>query len=76
MDDETKLSLDGLTMYVSRLSESEKNRRLNDLLDELTYNQVIIFVKSTVRANELQRLLVECNVPATAVHSGVTQDER
>ncbi|KAF2858035.1 P-loop containing nucleoside triphosphate hydrolase protein [Piedraia hortae CBS 480.64] len=76
VDDETKLTLHGLRQYYCKLSEAEKNRRLNDLLDELTYNQVIIFVKSTVRANELSKLLVECNFPSTAVHSGLSQEER
>ena len=76
VDDETKLTLHGLQQFYCQLSEAEKNRRLNDLLDELTYNQVIIFVKSTVRANELAKLLLECNFPATAVHSGVSQEER
>lgn len=76
VDDETKLTLHGLRQFYCKLSEQEKNRRLNDLLDELTYNQVIIFVKSTVRANELAKLLVECNFPATAVHSGLSQEER
>ncbi|KAK4569592.1 Suppressor of the cold-sensitive snRNP biogenesis mutant brr1-1 [Recurvomyces mirabilis] len=76
VDDETKLTLHGLRQFYCKLSEAEKNRRLNDLLDELTYNQVIIFVKSTVRANELSKLLIECNFPATAVHSGISQEER
>jgi len=76
VDDETKLTLHGLQQYYVRLSEAEKNRRLNDLLDELMYNQVIIFVKSTVRATELDKLLRECNFPSIAVHSGVSQEER
>ncbi|KAF2769478.1 P-loop containing nucleoside triphosphate hydrolase protein [Teratosphaeria nubilosa] len=76
VDDDRKLTLHGLRQYYCKLSEAEKNRRLNDLLDELTYNQVIIFVKSTVRANELAKLLAECNFPATAVHSGLSQPER
>ena len=76
IDDETKLTLHGLRQFYVKLSEQEKNRRLNDLLDELEYNQVIIFVKSTVRATELDRLLRECNFPSTAVHSGVSQEER
>nr|POE79641.1 atp-dependent rna helicase sub2 [Quercus suber] len=76
MDDGMQLSLHGLQQYYVKLSEAEKNRRLNDILDDLDYNQVIVFVKSTVRATELDRLLKECNFPSTAVHSGVTQDER
>src|ERR1700761_5493208 len=76
VDDETKLTLHGLTQYSIKLSEGEKNRKLNDLLDTLEFNQVIIFVKSTLRATELDKLLRECNFPSIAVHSGVSQEER
>ncbi|KAF3169580.1 Suppressor of the cold-sensitive snRNP bioproteinsis mutant brr1-1, variant 2 [Orbilia oligospora] len=76
VDDETKLTLHGLQQYYIKLDEKEKNRKLNDLLDQLEFNQVIIFVKSTVRANELNKLLVECNFPSIAVHSGISQEER
>ncbi|CAN6600135.1 ATP-dependent RNA helicase Sub2p [Trichomonascus vanleenenianus] len=76
VDDEAKLTLHGLQQYYVKLEESEKNRKLNDLLDNLEFNQVIIFVKSTNRANELSRLLNECNFPSIAVHSGIPQEER
>ncbi|KAI9817955.1 MAG: Suppressor of the cold-sensitive snRNP biogenesis mutant brr1-1 [Phylliscum demangeonii] len=76
VDDETKLTLHGLQQYYIKLSEPEKNRRLNELLDTLEFNQVIIFVKSTVRATELDKILRECNFPSIAVHSGVSQEER
>lgn len=76
VDDDTKLTLHGLKQYCIKLSENEKNRKLNDLLDTLEFNQVIIFVKSTVRATELDKLLRECNFPSIAVHSGVSQEER
>ncbi len=75
-DVDTKLTLNGLQQYYIKLSESEKNRKLNELLDELQFNQVIIFVKSTLRATELDKLLRECNFPSIAVHSGVSQEER
>lgn len=76
VDDDTKLTLHGLQQYTVKLSEAEKNRKLNELLDSLEFNQVIIFVKSTLRANELDKLLRECNFPSIAVHSGVSQEER
>lgn len=76
VDDETKLTLHGLQQYYIKLDEKEKNRRLNELLDELQFNQAIIFVKSTLRATELDKLLKECNFPSVAVHSGVSQEER
>ena len=43
------------------LKEAEKNRKLNDLLDALDFNQVVIFVKSVTRAAELNKLLTECD---------------
>jgi superfamily II DNA/RNA helicase len=58
------------------LSEVEKNRKLNDLLDALDFNQVVIFVKSVSRAAELNKLLVECNFPSICIHSGLSQEER
>ena len=76
VDDETKLTLHGLQQYYIKLQEGEKNRKLNELLDTLEFNQVIIFVKSTVRATELDKILKECGFPSTAVHSGVSQEER
>jgi ATP-dependent RNA helicase UAP56/SUB2 len=59
-----------------KLTEAEKNRKLNDLLDALDFNQVVIFVKSVSRAAELNKLLCECNFPAISIHSGMTQEER
>lgn len=76
VDDETKLTLHGLQQYYIKLEEREKNRKLNDLLDSLEFNQVIIFVRTTSRANELDRLLKECQFPSIAVHSGLPQEER
>lgn len=76
VDDEAKLTLHGLQQYYMKLAEAEKNRKLNDLLDNLEFNQVIIFVKSTKRAEELNRLLNDCSFPSIAVHSGIPQEER
>merc|ERR1712060_989875 len=46
VDEESKLTLHGLLQYYVKLTEKEKNRKLNDLLDALEFNQVVIFVKS------------------------------
>merc|ERR1712178_630933 len=54
----------------------EKNRKLNDLLDALEFNQVVIFVKSVQRAIALDKLLVECSFPSLSIHSGLDQEER
>ncbi|KAF5726242.1 DEAD-box ATP-dependent RNA helicase 56 isoform X1 [Tripterygium wilfordii] len=76
VDDEAKLTLHGLVQHYIKLSELEKNRKLNDLLDALDFNQVVIFVKSVNRAAELNKLLVECNFPSICIHSGMSQEER
>uniref|UniRef100_A0A0E0L6K9 RNA helicase n=1 Tax=Oryza punctata TaxID=4537 RepID=A0A0E0L6K9_ORYPU len=76
VDDEAKLTLHGLVQHYIKLTEAEKNRKLNDLLDALDFNQVVIFVKSVSRAAELNKLLCECNFPSICIHSGMTQEER
>merc|ERR1711972_71379 len=76
VDEESKLTLHGLLQYYVKLSEKEKNRKLNDLLDALEFNQVVIFVKSVQRAVALDKLLQECNFPSIAIHSGLSQEDR
>lgn len=76
VDDEAKLTLHGLVQHYIMLNEESKNRKLNDLLDALDFNQVVIFVKSVVRAKELTKLLVDCNFPSISIHRGMKQEER
>jgi len=74
--DDSKLTLHGLVQYYVKLKESEKNRKLTDLLDELEFNQVVIFVSNSQRAKELDKLLKECNFPSMHIHGGMPQEER
>eukprot|EP00630_Chrysocystis_fragilis_P007123 CAMPEP_0197387104 /NCGR_PEP_ID=MMETSP1165-20131217/318_1 /TAXON_ID=284809 /ORGANISM="Chrysocystis fragilis, Strain CCMP3189" /LENGTH=428 /DNA_ID=CAMNT_0042912405 /DNA_START=225 /DNA_END=1511 /DNA_ORIENTATION=- len=76
VDDDTKLTLHGLQQYYVKLQEAEKNRKLNDLLDALEFNQVVIFVSKVARATELDRLLQECNFPSICIHGAMSQEER
>lgn len=76
VDDEAKLTLHGLQQFYVKLSEREKNRKLNDLLDTLEFNQVCIFVKSVARAVALDRILTDCNFPSICIHSQMSQEER
>merc|ERR1711920_422697 len=76
VDEESKLTLHGLLQYYVKLTEKEKNRKLNDLLDNLEFNQVVIFVKSVQRAMALDKLLVECSFSSIAIHSGLNQEEQ
>jgi len=76
IDDDTKLTLHGLQLYFIKLTEAEKNRKLNDLLDALEFNQVVIFVSKVARANELNRLLTDCNFPSICIHAAMSQEDR
>ena len=40
VDDEAKLTLHGLQQHYVKLEEIEKNKKLNELLDTLEFNQV------------------------------------
>ena len=56
VDEESKLTLHGLLQCYSKLTEKEKNRKLNDLMDALEINQVVVFVKTVQRAIALDKL--------------------
>jgi len=72
----SKLTLHGLKQYYVQLKESEKTRKLVDLLDALEFNQCVIFVSSVNRAKELNILLQDCNFPAICINGGMRQEER
>jgi len=76
VDDESKLTLHGLQQYYVRLTAAQKNRKLNDLLDALDFNQVVIFTNGVRRCIELNKLLVECTFPSMCIHGGLAQEER
>ncbi|KAG8197317.1 hypothetical protein JTE90_013445 [Oedothorax gibbosus] len=64
VDDEAKLTLSGLRQFYVKLRDSEKNRKLFDILDELGIQPA------------LSLLLEQQNFPAIAIHSDLTQEER
>ena len=76
VDNETKLTLHGLQQHYIKLEENQKNRKLNDLLDALEFNQVVIFVSQVKRAKLLNQLLEECSFPSICIHSALKQEER
>jgi len=55
VDDETKLTLHGLQQFYIKLTAEEKNRKLNELLDALEFNQVVIFVSKVGRSWDRKR---------------------
>jgi len=76
IDNEEKLRLEGLQQYYCQREENQKNVKLLELLDNLQFNQVIIFVKSTQRCRALTAFLTEQNFPTIEIHGGIPQPER
>lgn len=76
VDDEGKLTLHGLLQHYIELKETEKTRKLMDILDKQEFNQVIIFVKSPARAKALNGILTEGKFPSCCVHGNMKQEER
>ena len=74
VDEESKLTLHGLLQCYSKLTENEKNRKLNDLMDAIEINQVVVFVKTVQRAIVLDKLqdtfLCTCGFRASASDCG------
>jgi len=76
INDGSKLTLHGLQQYYVNLPEKAKNRKLVDLLDALDFNQVVIFVKSTLRARALNKLLISENFPSICTYGRMPTAER
>lgn len=58
------------------MAEKEKKGKLLELLEALLYNQVIIFVKSVQRAEDINSLLERKKFMSLCMHSQLTQRER
>lgn len=54
--DETKLTLHGLQQYYVKLKDSEKNRKLFQILDDLEFNQVRLSFISFIAKRSLESL--------------------
>lgn len=76
IDDEAKLVIEGILQYYVRVQENQKTKKLTDLLDNLLFNQVIIFVSKVERAIELNKILCDCSFPSLTIHSGLNVEER
>jgi superfamily II DNA/RNA helicase len=76
INDKAKLTLDGLQQYYVNLTETQKNRKLVSLLDQLEFNQVVIFVSSVQRAQVLNDLLLSEKFPSICTHSRMKQEQR
>lgn len=69
MDDETKLTLHGLQQHFVKLEEVGKNRKLNELLDTLEFNQVRIplIIESELFVDSLFQVVIFVKSVARAI---------
>lgn len=74
--DNKKLVLHGLQQHFVQLEETEKMKKLVDLLDAVDFNQVVIFVKTKQRATALDKVLRKSAFPSLCIHSNLKQKER
>jgi len=76
VNEEGKEHLEKLQQFYVKLEEKEKNGKLFDILDNVQFNQVIIFVNSIVRCETLNDMLTKNNFPSIAIHADLPQEER
>ena len=74
--EENKEHLEKLQQFYVKLKEEEKNTKLFDILDNVQFNQVIIFVNSILRCETLSDMLCKNNFPSIAIHADLPQEER
>ena len=71
-----KLTLHGLKQFYVAVPAEAKNAKLLKLLDELQFNQVMIFVSSKLRADMLTRVLDYERLPVACLHGGMSTKDR
>merc|ERR1712159_376532 len=77
IDDSSKLFIYGLSQHYLNVSEEkDKNFKLFDILDEIQFNQIIIFVKNVERAESLTCIIKAGNFPTCCLHGKMDQDSR
>ena len=74
--EENKEHLEKLQQFYVKLKDEEKNSKLFDILDNVQFNQVIIFVNSILRCETLSDMLSQNNFPSIAIHASLPQEER
>lgn len=74
--EESKENLEKLQQFYVELEEKQKNEKLFNILDDIQFNQVIIFVNSIERCEALSIMLNHNNFPSIAIHGDLPQEER
>lgn len=76
VDSESKLTLHGLKQYFVKLEDEKKIKKLIELLDNLDFNQVIVFAKTQLYAQKLNEIVRKEGFPSVACYRNMPQEER
>ena len=76
IENQSKLTLHGLCQYYVSLDERNKIGKLMDLIDQLQFNQVIIFVSQVHYAVKLNEVLNKNAIPSKAIHGRMGLEDR
>ena len=69
VDQQSKLTLQGLSQYYMEVPEKDKVHHLCEIMDEVEFTQCIIFVSSVLRCKGLNQHLQMLKFPSMAIHS-------
>lgn len=73
IDSDAKLNLHGLKQYYVKLDENQKIKKLIELLDDLEFNQVIVFTKSQDYAKKLNEIIRREKFPSVVCCKSMPQ---
>lgn len=76
IDSDSKLVLHGLKQYYVKLTDDQKTKKLIQLLDDLDFNQVIIFNKHVRYAEKLNEIVQKENFPSVVCTSKMSTEKR
>lgn len=76
VDDESKLTLYGLKQYYVEINEDLKMSKLEDVLNNYTFSQAIVFTNSKACSSKILNVLKSKECAAIELHSGMKTEER
>ena len=74
--EESKEHIEKLQQFYVKLEEKEKNQKLLKILDDIQFNQVIIFVNNILRCEALAKIIHKNGFPTVAIHADLSQEKR
>jgi superfamily II DNA/RNA helicase len=76
IDGDKNLTLHGLKQFYVKLEENQKIKKLIQLLDDLEFNQVIIFTNQQAYAQKLNEIIQKEKFPSVACYRSMEQEQR